>query len=220
MDITALTGSSGTDVLSKSDASRNKLAKDLDSFLMLLTSQLKNQDPLSPMDSTEFTNQLVQFAQVEQSINSNESLTSLISLSQQNIVTNSVNYIGKTVEANSKQVPLQNGQAKLGYGVTADAHSVTIIIRDAAGKIVHTEQGEKKAGVHPLTWNGKDGSGKQLPDGAYSVEVTAITKDNEPIETYSTAFGKVTGVTTKDGQTLLVMDKLGVGLDKILSITA
>jgi flagellar basal-body rod modification protein FlgD len=218
MDISALTGS-GNEVLSKNDASRNKLAKDLDSFLTLLTSQLKNQDPLSPMDSTEFTNQLVQFAQVEQAINSNESLTNLISLSQQNIVTNAVNYIGKTVEANSKQVPLQNGQAKLAYGVTADAHQVTIVIRDASGKIVHTEQGEKTKGVHALTWNGKDG-GKQLPDGAYTVEVTAITRDNEPIETYSTVFGKVTGVTTKDGETLLVMDKLGVGLDKILSITA
>jgi flagellar basal-body rod modification protein FlgD len=219
MDISALTGG-GTDVLSKSDASRNKLAKDLDSFLTLLTSQLKNQDPLSPMDSTEFTNQLVQFAQVEQAINSNESLTNLITLSQQNIVTNAVNYIGKTVEASSKQVPLQNGQAKLAYGVAEDAHSVTIVIRDAAGKIVHTEQGEKTKGVHPLTWNGKDSAGVQLPDGAYVVEVTAINKDNEPIETYSTAFGKVTGVTTKDGETLLVMDKLGVPLDKILSITA
>ena len=92
----AAAASSGSATL----AGRKSLASNFDTFLSLLTTQMKNQDPLSPMDSTEFTNQLVQFAQVEQQINSNESLTNLIGLSQQNIVTNSVNYIGKTVEAN------------------------------------------------------------------------------------------------------------------------
>src|ERR1044071_9903433 len=85
----------------KTANSSNKLAKDLDSFLLLLTSQLKNQDPLSPMDSTEFTNQLTQFAQVEQQINLNASLNNLIGLTQQSIVSNAVNYIGKTIEGES-----------------------------------------------------------------------------------------------------------------------
>jgi len=217
MDITTI--GSGAEVETKS-ASRNKLAKDLDSFLQLLTSQLKNQDPLSPMDSTEFTNQLVQFAQVEQQINSNESLTSLIGLSQQNIVTSAVNYMGKTVEANSPNFPLQQGSAKVAYGLLDEAQSTAIIIRDAAGQIVYSTTGEKTKGVHPLTWDGKSSGGQQLPDGTYKIEVTALSKDGEAVETYTTAFGKVTGVTTKDGQTLVVMDKLGVPIDKILSITA
>jgi len=219
MDIATI-GGAGGDVLSKTDASRNKLAKDLDSFLLLLTSQLKNQDPLSPMDSTEFTNQLVQFAQVEQQINSNESLTSLISLTQQSIVTSAVNYMGKTVEANSSQFPLQNGRAKMAYGVTEDAQSVAIVIRNAGGQIVYSTTGEKTKGVHPLEWDGKSSTGQQLPDGTYKIEVTALSKDGEAVETYTTVFGKVTGVTTKDGQTLVVMDKLGVPVDKILSVTA
>ena len=87
--------------------------QDLNSFLKLLTSQLKNQDPLSPMDSTQFTNQLTQFAQVEQQININSNLASLISLSQQSIASNAVNYIGKTIEGlRATQAPLTDGAMK------------------------------------------------------------------------------------------------------------
>ncbi|MBM3515467.1 MAG: flagellar hook assembly protein FlgD [Alphaproteobacteria bacterium] len=221
MDIAAITGTADAEgpVLSKADAAKKKLTKDLDSFLVLLTSQLKNQDPLSPMDSTEFTNQLVQFAQVEQQINSNENLTKLIGLTQQNIVTNTVNYIGKTVEAASNKIPLQGGVAKAAYGLSEDAFSTAIIIRNASGDIVYSAAGNKTQGVHPLEWNGKDSTGKQLPDGNYEIQVTALSSTNEPIETYTTAFGKVTGVTSKDGNTMLVMGKLGVPVDKVLSVT-
>lgn len=221
MDIAALTGTPTEDpVLSKSEAAKKKLTKDLDSFLLLLTSQLKNQDPLSPMDSTEFTNQLVQFAQVEQQINANESLTNLIGLTQQNIVTNTVNYLGKTIEATSAKFPLQAGQAKLAYGLNEDAFSTAIIIKNANGDIVYSTAGQKTAGVHPLDWNGKDNNGIQQPDGTYEIQVTALSSTNEAVETYTTAFGKVTGITNdKDGRTLLVMGKLGVPIDKVLSVT-
>ena len=220
MDISAAVASATPTDATKAGGSRNKLAKDLNSFLTLLTSQLKNQDPLSPMDSTEFTNQLVQFAQVEQQINSNENLTNLIGLSQQNIVTNSVNYIGKTVEANSSAVPLQDGKAKMAYGLLSDASSVSVVIRDTSGHIVYSQIGDKTKGVHPLDWDGKDSNGQQMPDGTYTLQVTALSKDDTPVESYTTIFGKVTGVTTKDGKTLVVIDKLGVPIDKILSITA
>jgi flagellar basal-body rod modification protein FlgD len=222
MDIAALIGTSdasSSPVLSKADAAKKKLTKDLDSFLVLLTSQLKNQDPLSPMDSTEFTNQLVQFAQVEQQINSNESLTDLIGLTQQNIATGTVNYIGKTIEATSGKFPLQDGKAKLAYGLSEDAFSTAIIIKNANGDIVYSTAGNKTAGVHPLDWNGKDNNGVQQPDGTYEVQVTAVSSSNEAVETYTTVFGKVTGITTIDNKTTLVMGKLGVPLDKILSVT-
>src|SRR6185436_7021719 len=114
---TAATGLSVADAKAKVGASGVKLAKDLDSFLLLLTSQLKNQDPLSPMDSTEFTNQLTQFAQVEQQININQNLTSLLAATTQNIVSNAVNYIGNTVEGASDQVPMQGGKFKAAYGL-------------------------------------------------------------------------------------------------------
>lgn len=221
-DITGLIGGANTPILSETEADRNKLAKDLDSFLTLLTSQLKNQDPLSPMDSTEFTNQLVQFAQVEQQININESQTTLIDLGEQSIVTSAVNYIGETIEAASDQVPLQNGIARLAYGLGADSAATTIVIRDPSGEIVFTENGVTQSGVHELTWDGlhKD-TQAQLPDGTYTVEVTALAEGDsgENIPTWSTTFGRVTGLTNVDGTTILLMDQVAVPIQQILSVS-
>ncbi|MEQ8734987.1 MAG: flagellar hook assembly protein FlgD [Rhodospirillaceae bacterium] len=219
-NITGLIGGSNSQALSSSDADRNKLAKDLDSFLTLLTSQLKNQDPLSPMDSTEFTNQLVQFAQVEQQINLNESMSEVVDLTQQSIVTSAVNYMGETIEAASDQVPLQNGIARMAYGLGADSTATTVVIRDGTGEIVHTEAGQTTAGVHELTWDGthKD-TGQQLPDGTYSVEATALGKGEEQVPTWTTTFGRVTGLTNVNGTTVLLMDKVAVPIQQILSVS-
>src|SRR5436305_5092852 len=109
------------DAQTKVTNSKTTIAKDLNSFLTLLTSQLKNQDPLSPMDSTQFTNQLVQFSQVEQQININSNLSNLIGLTQQSIAGNVVNYIGKTIEGPSSQAPLSNGHMKASYNLSAAA---------------------------------------------------------------------------------------------------
>jgi len=203
----------------KTANSSNKLAKDLDSFLLLLTSQLKNQDPLSPMDSTEFTNQLTQFAQVEQQINLNASLNNLIGLTQQSIVSNAVNYIGKTIEGESSQVPLHDGKLKAAYGLLADANSVSLVVRDDTGNIVFSKTGETTKGVHEFLWDGKDSYGTQLPDGSYQISVTSLGADEEPVENYVTAFGKVTGVTSVNGTTILLIDKVGIPVDKVLSIS-
>src|SRR3954466_12002320 len=125
----------------KAAQSNVKLSTDLNSFLTLLTSQLKNQDPLSPMDSTQFTNQLVQFSQVEQQINMNSNLSNLIGLTQQSIASNVVNYIGKTIEGPSSSAPLINGAMKASYNLTAKAATVTIAVKNAAGDIVFSKNG-------------------------------------------------------------------------------
>jgi len=217
-DLAAI-GATTQGVLDKNTAARNKLADDLDSFLHLLTQQLKGQDPLSPMDSSEFTNQLVQFAQVEQQIGQNENLTSLISLGEQSIASNSVNYIGRTVEGASSQVPLQDGQLKAGYGLTVTAQITTVVVRDAAGDIVYTESGISEKGVHEFTWDGTDSQGVQLPDGPYTISATAIAGDDTPVDTYITAFGRVTGVTNVDGRTLLLLGNVGLPIDDVLSVS-
>lgn len=217
--ITSATGSAVDKVLQ----SKDKLAKDLNSFLTLLTSQLKNQDPLSPMDSSEFTNQLVQFAQVEQQIGMNDNLTNLIGLTQASIASNAVNYMGTTIEGESKQVPLQDGKLKAAYGLSAEAKQVTVVVRNEAGDIVYSRPmnaaGEKSQGVHSFEWDGKDANGNQLPDGPYSLSVTALGGDEKPVENYVTAFGRVTGVTTINGATVLLIGKVGIPVDSVLSVT-
>lgn len=199
-----------------SSDSRNKLAKDLNTFLTLLTSQLKHQDPTSPMDSSQFTQQLVQYAQVEQQISQNEKLDKILTANNNTLSAMGVNYIGKYVEAESSSVPLQDGVGRFAYGVASTAKTVGILIKDSTGKVVRGIDGDPSAGVHEYRWDGKDDGGKQLPDGAYSLSVTAIG-DNGTIETYTTAFGRVTGVTNKNGEVNLIMDKLAAPMSKILS---
>lgn len=215
---------SPTAAIDQVTTSKNKLAKDLNSFLQLLTSQLKNQDPLSPMDSSEFTNQLVEFAQVEQQIGMNDNLTSLIGLTNQSIVSSAVNYIGNTIEGESNQVPLQGGKLKAAYGLNAEAKQVTVVVRNEAGDIIYArpiEQGSGKTkGVHSFEWDGKDNNGNQLPDGAYGISVTAVGADEAPVENYVTAFGRVTGVTTINGATVLLIGKVGIPVNSVLSVTA
>jgi flagellar basal-body rod modification protein FlgD len=214
---------SANESLDKVTTSKNKLAKDLNSFLTLLTSQLKNQDPLSPMDSSEFTNQLVEFAQVEQQIGMNDNLTNLIGLSQQSIVSSSVNYIGKTIEGESDQAPLQNGKLKAAYGLNAEASQVTVVVRNEAGDIIYSRPIEaaegKSQGVHAFEWDGKDSNGNQLPDGPFTLSVTAMGADDKPVENYVTAFGRVTGVTTINHATVLLIGKVGIPVNSVLSVT-
>lgn len=203
----------------KAQASSVKLSSDLNSFLTLLTSQLKNQDPLSPMDSTQFTNQLVQFSQVEQQININSNLSSLLSLTQQNIASNVVNYIGKTIEGPSDQAPLENGALKASYGLSAAAATVTLAVKNADGTIVYSQPGDTGAGVHEFNWDGKDATGIQQPDGTYTIQVTAIGDDGKSVDTSTTIFGKVTGVTSVAGATTLLIGKIGIPVNSVLGVT-
>jgi flagellar basal-body rod modification protein FlgD len=209
----------GTAYAESTSSGRNKLANDMNTFLTLLTTQLKNQDPMSPMDSNDFTNQLVQYAQVEQQIGQNEKLSSLIDLNGASQAAMAVQYIGLNAEAQSNQLPLQDGDARFAYGLTSNAKSVGIMISDSAGKVVYTSEGKTTSGVHDFQWDGKDADGNQLEDGLYSISVTALDTDGASIETWTTVFGTVDGVTTQNGETILVMGKVGVPLSDILSVT-
>ena len=208
-----------TDAATKADQSKTKLSSDLNSFLTLLTSQLKNQDPLSPMDSTQFTNQLVQFSQVEQQININSNLSSLIGLTQQNIASNVVNYIGKTIEGPSNQAPLIDGNLRASYNLTAKAASANIAVKNADGDIVYSKAVDATQGVHEFTWDGKDANGIQQKDGTYALEVTALAADGSTVDTSTTVFGKVTGVTSVNGTTTLLLGNIGIPVNSVLAVT-
>ena len=218
--VDSVTSSTAADAAAtKVASSSTKLSTDLNSFLTLLTSQLKNQDPLSPMDSTQFTNQLVQFSQVEQQININGNLTSLIGLTQQNIASNVVNYIGKTIEGPSNQAPLINGALKASYNVTDTAASLNVAVKNAKGDIVFSKTGDATKGVHEFDWDGKDSNGIQQPDGTYTLEVSALAADGSSVDTSTTVFGKVTGVTSVNGVTTLLMGNIGIPVTSVLAVT-
>ena len=189
-----------------------------DNFLTLLTTQLRNQDPLSPVDSNDFTNQLVQFTAVEQSLLMNQKLDELISLQGGNQLTSAVAFVGKEISADSILMPLQNGQAKINYELEANAQTLNIAIIDDGGQLVANLDGPKGAGRHEVQWDGTADDGRQLEDGRYGMLVTAADADGNPIALVQGITGKVTGVHVENGETRLSVGEVDFGLDEILGI--
>lgn len=201
------------------DGGGTSLAKDFDTFLTLLTTQLQNQDPLSPLDTTEFTNQLVSFSQVEQAINTNKKLDSLIGLQGTNKLTTGVGYIGKVAEAAGDTMLLRDGQGRIGYELATSSDRTTITILTESGTPVFSTPGSNQAGPHIFDWDGLDDVGNELPDGNYTVLVTALDAEDNVLETSTTTFGEVTGVEVVDGIVTLIMDDVSVNLDEVRSVT-
>jgi flagellar basal-body rod modification protein FlgD len=199
---------------SAAQKSQKDLSSNFDTFLTLLTTQLKNQDPLSPMDSNQFTQQLVQFSQVEQQINSNQNLESLISLTKANSVTNSVSYLGKTLTLTDGTAALMNGQANWAYSLNGDAATTRLTVSDAKGKIVFAGTGETTAGIHSFSWNGQDNAGNALPPGAYTLTVTSQGSDGGSVATSVASQGKVSEVDLTGSEPLLMIGPMGVPLSK------
>lgn len=207
-----------TDPSSQSAQSQDRLEEDLSRFLTLLTTQLQNQDPLDPMDSSEFTSQLVQFASVEQQIFQNANLETLINLQETNQVAGLIDFIDAEVEVEGQAFHYDGFRANMTYNIPNGAEDVTISITDAAGNQVFTADGERAPGVHPFQWDGRSNSGLELPPGAYQFEVNALSNTGELLPVFHTVFGIVTGAGVVDGVTRLFMNSINVEQSKVLSV--
>ena len=205
--VAASTGSAAQDA-------QKSLSTNFDTFLTLLTTQLKNQDPLSPMDSNQFTQQLVEFSQVEQQIHSNQNLESLISLTKANSATTAVSYLGKSLTLTDGTAALMNGQAKWAYSLDNDSSTTKLVVTDTTGRIVYSGAGETTSGMHAFTWNGNDNSGNALPPGVYTLKVAAQTADGSNVGTRVASQGTVTEVDLTGTEPLLMIGPMGVPLSK------
>ncbi|MBM3950583.1 MAG: flagellar hook assembly protein FlgD [Rhodospirillales bacterium] len=213
----ATTAASGASVAARSEA---KLKDDLNKFLNLLVTQLKHQDPLDPMDATEFTSQLVQFASVEQQIHQNANLEKLIALQQNSQISSLVNYIGMGVEATGQKVPLENGAAIFTYTNPSNVAKSTINIVNGQGATVYSVDADRTVGKHAFSWDGRDKNGILQPDGDYTVVVTAQDRDGKILPIEYTVFGRVTGASAENGNVSLFMGRdIQVPIDKVKSVT-
>ena len=195
------------------------LSETFDNFLVLLTTQLKNQDPLEPLDTNQFTEQLVQFSGVEQAIKTNAKLDQLIAQQGTNQLTAALDYIGKSVEVESAGLDLSDGEARIIYGLASNAQQTTIEILDADGQPVRRLSGETGAGRHELTWDGRDDYGNPLPDGLYSFLVSATDATGERVPAGQGTIGRVTGIEVIGGEVILSLGALQVTLDDIVAVT-
>jgi len=204
---------------SRSAAAAAKNEDDLNKFLNLLVTQLKNQDPLDPMDATEFTAQLVQFAGVEQQIFANSNLEKILNLQETNQVSNLVDLIGKTVEADGRTLPLQNSKGDFTYTMPAGANKATITITNSGGLTVYTGDADTTSGKHTFKWDGKSTGGQLQDDGAYNILVSGTDYQGNLLEIPHSVFGRVTRVGFDNGTLSLNMgEDISVGQDKILSV--
>jgi flagellar basal-body rod modification protein FlgD len=149
-----------------------KLAGNFNDFLSLLTTQLKNQDPTAPMDANQFTSQLVQFTGVAEQINTNATLGQILTSSQTQQLTQASSIVGDKVAFAGGALPLQNGAAQVNFQTTG-AGPVQIAVVNASGATVQTQTINAAAGANTWKWDGTNGNGTQLSDGAYTVAVTA-----------------------------------------------
>ncbi len=190
---------------STANTAASKATVDYNSFLTLLTAQLKFQDPLAPLDATQFVSQLSQFSSVEQAIVGNQKLDQIIKSLGANSMMADVGLIGHKVEVAGDSTELSNGSASLTYSLAKDATQAGVIIRDASGNIVRSMAVDNSAGEHSLTWNGTDNSGNDLPDGVYSFTFGAADADGKPVTSASYVTATVKRVeTSTDGSELVL----------------
>ncbi|MHA1567016.1 MAG: flagellar hook assembly protein FlgD [Alphaproteobacteria bacterium] len=215
-DISALTGSTPD-----SGTARRSLADNFDNFLSMLTTQLQNQDPLSPMDSTEFTNQLVQFTSLEQQIAGNDKLDDLYAASRSLEAATAVQYLGQTVELDKNVTFLNDGAATISYILPTEASEATINIYDQSGKLVRTLEADTSSGRTDMDWNGTDTQGLQLTDGTYTIAVSARTSEDEPMDSIRVyATGTVDEVITDNGQTFILVNDVLTAISDVKSVIA
>jgi flagellar basal-body rod modification protein FlgD len=190
------------------------LTNNFNDFLSLLTTQLKNQDPTSPMDTNQFTSQLVQFTAVSQQIETNKTLGQLLTASQAQQLSQASALVGKSVSFTGGTLPLQNGAAAVNFQATG-AQQVQVMVADSSGTIVRSDTVQAADGDNNWTWDGKNSSGKQLTDGAYTVSVTG-TGTTVPFQ----AIGIVTGAEQTNGTVQLQFGNAAVTFDKVVSLAA
>ena len=203
----------------QADQALNGLSDSFDTFLTLLTTQLQNQDPLEPMDSSEFTSQLVQFTQVEQSISQNQNLEQLISLFSGQNFNSLVNYLGKEVEIDAEAAYLSGGEAKWHYDFgLVKPDSVAITVFDSDGQVVSATTGVNQTGKHDFTWDGTDLAGNPVADGVYTVKILG-TIGEETFEPKISSTGVVSSVESVDGESVLALGGLRIPADIVTKIS-
>jgi flagellar basal-body rod modification protein FlgD len=219
-DIISKQANGGTSTTKTGDDALSSLSGDYTNFLTLLTAQLKNQDPLSPMDATQFTQQLVQFSAVEQQINGNKKLDQLIGLQSTANAYGAVGFVGTTIAANSHDVPLQGGKAKFDYTIEKNAGTATLKVLNAAGNVVMLKQVDAAVGTHPVEWDGTDYFGNKLPDGKYTVAVSYTEQSTgKAAEATITSYGKVDQAVITDGEVFLKMGDVTIPLGDVMRIS-
>ena len=216
----AIPGATGSASLGQPKAGRATIAQNFDSFLLLLTTQLKNQSPLDPLDTNQFTQQLVQFASVEQQMKSNETLTSLLASVKASNTAAAADLVGLNVTADGRTTRLADGKAAWTLTPAKAASQAVFVVRDAQGNTVYQERKPLAAGAQTFAWNGKLSTGQIAPEGDYSLGVAALDLNGNPVSVKLEVTGRVDRVYLSGASPVAVIGSMRVPLSAVTAINA
>ena len=195
------------------------LAGNFQTFLTLLTTQLQNQNPLDPLDTNQFTQQLVQFASVEQQLKTNDQLTALVSLQQTAQSTQALTFVGKNAIVEGSTAALSNGAATWDLSFPKDAN-LSVSITSSTGQTVFSGNYSVKAGDNqPFVWDGKATDGTQSPDGQYKMTATATDTNGNTVAVSTSIVGTVSSVDLTQTPPLLTINGQTYTVSQIKAIT-
>jgi len=197
-----------------------QIAGNFQSFLTLLTTQLQNQNPLDPLDTNQFTQQLVEFAGVQQQLNTNDSLATLVSLQQTAQSTQALGFVGKTAVVNGSTAALSNSTATWELTVPS-ASNVNVTIANSTGQTVFSGTYSVAAGSNqPFTWNGQGNDGTQWPNGSYTLTATAKDSSGNSVAVTTQTQGVVSSVDLTQSPPLLTINGQTYTVSQIQSIVS
>ncbi len=214
----AVTGVGSSTGASTQNTSLASLSSNFETFMTLLTAQLKAQDPLSPLDTKDFTNQLVQFSGVEQQIKTNDLLTKLGSSLSISAGSLAVSYLGKTATASTNDAAITNNKAVWNYEMPANANSVTMKIYDSNNKLVYSADGEKAAGKHTFEWNGKSSNGTVNKSGTFKLVIEAKNASGVSLNSNITRSGTISYVDMSGSEPMVQINGVNIALSKVTSV--
>jgi len=202
------------------NAGSTMLASNFETFLSLLTAQLKNQDPLSPVDSNQFTAQLTQMAGVEQQLLTNELLKSMLAAQGGGGLTDAAAFIGRDATAAWPATRFQDGEATWSYELAGNADSVELQVLNGAGQVVwQGEAPESTTGVHDFTWDGETTTGGNAQDGeVYTLKVVAKDAAGGAVDAQVLTRGRITGVEMYDGEIFLTVGASVLPLSSVIAL--
>jgi len=205
---------------SASDYMKQTTGLNKDDFMKLFVTQMQNQDPLAPQDSSAMVAQLAQITQVEQSYNTNKNLQGLMDAVNSSSSMSAVSFIGKTILAQGSQLSLSpGGQPQLNFNLGSSANQVQVAIQDQNGLTVRTlTSGKTPAGDGTLVWDGKDSNNAPLPAGLYSFSVTGVNPDGSSFSGTPLIRAVVDGVKLSQGSTVLTAGGVDVPLASVTAI--
>jgi flagellar basal-body rod modification protein FlgD len=213
----AVVNNTTTSTSSTSDSTgvdKNTLAGNFQTFLTLLTTQLKNQNPLDPLDTNQFTQQLVQFAQVEQQLKQNEQLTTLVAIEKSAQSTTALAFVGQNVSVDGQTAQLKNSSATWSFQVPKPI-SASVTIKSATGQTVYSGSFSMDTGSQTFSWDGRDNTGTLWPDGKYTISVTGKDASGQTVSVPTEVEGMVDSVDLTQTPPVLSMGGQDYTIDKI-----